>query len=91
MTTVVVANVRLKGGQSLGAKKDLKVVDAPAAESALLTLPDAARRMGIGVATIYDLNRRGEVPVPVLKIGKQYRIRKVDLEAYLAQQYGTAS
>lgn len=53
-------------------------------EPGTYTLPQAAHRLGIGVATIYDLNRRGEVPVPVLRIGKQHRIRKADLEAYLA-------
>jgi len=53
-------------------------------ESGTYSLPDAARRLGIGVATIYELNRRGELPVPVLKIGGRLRIRKADLEAYLA-------
>jgi len=64
--------------------KKRRGAEPPQLESGTYTLPEAARRLGIGVTTIYDLNRRGEVPVPVLRIGKQHRIRKADLEAYLA-------
>lgn len=66
--------------------KKRRQAGSPEVESGTYTLPEAARRLGIGVATIYDLNRRGEVPVPVLRIGKQHRIRKADLEAYLAAE-----
>jgi len=59
-------------------------------EPGTYTFPQAARRLGIGVATIYDLNRRGEVPVEVLKIGGALRVRKADVEAYLAGTLGRA-
>ncbi|MBO0729753.1 MAG: helix-turn-helix domain-containing protein [Acidimicrobiaceae bacterium] len=60
-------------------------------EPGTYSLPEAARRLGIGVATIYELNRRGEVPVPVLKIGSRMRVRKADIEAYLAPHIPNAS
>ena len=36
--------------------------------------PDAARVLGIGRTTAYELTRRGEFPVPVLKVGSRYRV-----------------
>lgn len=60
-----------------------KQADEPI-ESGTYTLPQAARRLGIGVRTAYDLHRRGALPVPVVQIGNQLRVRKSDLEAFLA-------
>jgi excisionase family DNA binding protein len=46
----------------------------------LLTLPatidvvTAARALGIGRTTAYQLARAGEFPVPVLRLGTRYRV-----------------
>ena len=51
----------------------------------LLTLPvtvdvtTAARALGLGRSTAYDLARRGEFPCRVLRIGSSYRIPTADL------------
>ncbi|MFD4975615.1 helix-turn-helix domain-containing protein [Streptomyces sp. NPDC058424] len=39
----------------------------------------AARALSLGRTTAYDLARRGEFPVPLLRLGAQYRARRVDL------------
>ncbi|GAY09824.1 AlpA family transcriptional regulator [Pseudonocardia sp. N23] len=46
----------------------------------LLALPPAVdvqtagRALGIGRSTAYDLAQRGEFPVPVLRVGRSYRV-----------------
>lgn len=49
-----------------------------------LTLEEAAERLGVEYKTIYRLVRGGELPAG--KIGRIYRIRQEDLEAYFEQQ-----
>lgn len=40
----------------------------------MLRLPEAARLLGIGRTSAYRLARQGQFPVPVVRIGKQYRV-----------------
>lgn len=55
----------------------------------LLALPvavdllTAGRALGLSRTTTYDLARRGEFPVPLLRLGAQYRARRADLLALL--------
>jgi predicted DNA-binding transcriptional regulator AlpA len=49
----------------------------------LLDLLDAAPLFTIGRTTAYELAKRGEFPVPILKIGKRYKVRTADLRRYL--------
>jgi hypothetical protein len=37
-------------------------------------LPTAARALGIGRTTAYQLARAGEFPTPVLRLGARYRV-----------------
>ncbi|WP_406321928.1 helix-turn-helix domain-containing protein [Streptomyces sp. NBC_01637] len=46
---------------------------------AAIDLATAARALSLGRTTAYDLARRGEFPVPLLRIGAQYRARRTDL------------
>jgi excisionase family DNA binding protein len=41
--------------------------------------PTAARALGLGRTTAYELARRGELPVPVLRLGSRYRVNRADL------------
>ncbi len=41
--------------------------------------PTAARALGIGRTTAYELARRDELPVPVLRLGSRYRVNRADL------------
>jgi excisionase family DNA binding protein len=52
----------------------------PMTRAELLALPatvdlvTAARALGIGRTSIYQLARTGELPVPVLRLGTRYRV-----------------
>ncbi len=54
------------------------------AMAGFLTLEEAAQRLGVEYKTVYRLVRSGELPAG--KIGRIYRIRESDLEAYFEQQ-----
>ncbi len=40
--------------------------------------------MGVSRDLAYDLVRTGEFPVPVLRIGRRYRVPKARFEAFLS-------
>lgn len=42
-------------------------------------VPTAARALGISRTTAYHLARRGEFPVPLLRLGVQYRVPTAEL------------
>lgn len=42
-------------------------------------LPTAGRGFGISRSKSYALARAGDFPIPVLRVGKQYRVRRCDL------------
>jgi excisionase family DNA binding protein len=42
-------------------------------------VPTAARALGLGRSTAYELARRGEFPCRVLRVGSSYRIPTADL------------
>ncbi|MFE7237905.1 hypothetical protein [Streptomyces sp. NPDC057580] len=46
---------------------------------AAVDLVTAGRACGVSRTTSYELARRGEFPVPLLRLGAQYRARRVDL------------
>jgi excisionase family DNA binding protein len=41
---------------------------------AVLDLPAAARLLGIGRTTAYELVRNGEWPTPIIRLGKQIKV-----------------
>lgn len=48
-------------------------------------LPLAARAVGMGRTLAYDMAKRGEFPVRVLKLGNRYRVARADLLRYLGE------
>ena len=74
------------GGEDRTAPADL--------QSGTYTLPETARRLGIGTTTVYDLIRRGDAPfgkadeaggrIHVRVIGGQKRTLVAEVERYLA-------
>lgn len=48
-------------------------------------LPLAARAVGMGRTLAYDLAKRGEFPVRVLRLGNRYRVPRADLLRYLGE------
>jgi len=52
---------------------------------ATVSLVGAAQLLGIHRSTAWDLHRRGQFPVPVLRIGHGLRVAKVQLERFLSE------
>jgi excisionase family DNA binding protein len=48
----------------------------------LLTAEEVAEQLRVSTMTVYRLIRRGELPA--VRVGRNYRVRTADLEAYLA-------
>jgi excisionase family DNA binding protein len=48
----------------------------------LLTVAEVARLLRVSNMTVYRLIKAGELPA--LRVGKNYRIREADLQAFLA-------
>jgi len=44
-----------------------------------IDVPTAARALGLGRSTAYELARRGEFPCRVLRVGSSYRVPTADL------------
>lgn len=54
-----------------------------AAGCATVSLADAARILGVHRSTAWELYRRGEFPIPVLRIGTRLRVSLVQLGRFL--------
>lgn len=50
----------------------------------LLTAAEVAEDLRVSTMTVYRLIRRGELPA--VRVGRNYRVRVADLEAYLSAQ-----
>lgn len=53
------------------------------AERDTLTLAELASRMGIGKTRAYELAQKNELPIPALRIGREYRFSHRALERWL--------
>lgn len=53
-------------------------------EAQTLSLTEAAQVLGIGRATAYELHRRGQFPIPVLKIGSHLKVSRIQLDRFLS-------
>ncbi|MFD3729995.1 hypothetical protein [Streptomyces sp. NPDC058632] len=58
---------------------------------ASVDLVTAGRALHCGRTLAYELARRGEFPVPVLRLGNAYRVRRADLLAVLGIEDPTAA
>lgn len=55
----------------------------PEQGSATVSLSDAARILGVGKSTAYELVKRGEFPIYVITIGNKIRVPLVHIERFL--------
>lgn len=53
--------------------------------------PTAARAFRMGRTAAYEAARRGEFPVPVLRLGNRYRVARADLLRALGEDPETAA
>lgn len=59
-----------------------------AANARFLTVAEVARLMRVSTMTVYRLIKAGELAS--VRVGKSYRIREDDVDAYLARRYTEA-
>ena len=52
---------------------------------------EASQELGINKLTAYDSIRRGDFPLPVIKIGRRYVIPRAALERLLAGESGSVA
>lgn len=53
-------------------------------DAELLTAQEVADLLRVSTMTVYRLIRQGELPA--VRVGRSYRVRRPDLEAYLEDQ-----
>lgn len=74
----------LKYHRSMGQTKTNKP-DTQEIEPGTIPLwPDTGRRLRLGRAATYDAYHRGDLPVPVIRIGKKLLVPKAALDRLLA-------
>jgi len=54
-----------------------------AAPKLLLDFQELADALGLHIATVYRMKDRGELPVPIVHIGRGPRVRVADVESWL--------
>ncbi len=52
-----------------------------------LTLDELAQRMGISLTVAYELARANKLPVPTIRVGRQYRFSRRAYDALLERQH----
>lgn len=57
-------------------------------ESSFVTVAEVARQLRVSNMTVYRLIQAGQLPA--VRVGRSYRIREVDVDRYLADQYTQA-
>jgi excisionase family DNA binding protein len=57
----------------------------------VVDVPTAARALGLGRSTAYELARRGEFPCPILRVGSSYRVPTAGLLRILGVEPPTPS
>lgn len=53
-----------------------------------MTLREIQELLGISATTVYVLARRNELPVPVIKVGRQYRFSRHAYKNLMSLQHG---
>ena len=63
------------------------VANVPPIECDTLTLMEFAELLGMSYTTIHLLAQQNRLPVPVSKLGRQYRISRVAYRRWLERQH----
>lgn len=56
----------------------------PSSESALVSIGEAAARLGIARVTAYEQIRKGRFPLPVIRVGSLIKVNRDHLDRYLS-------
>jgi excisionase family DNA binding protein len=63
----------------------------PTAERETLTIAEMAELLGISRTVVYELAARDQLPVPTLRVGRQYRFSRRAFEELMQSQHATTS
>jgi excisionase family DNA binding protein len=58
-----------------------------AIEPDTLTLEELSKRMGISLTVAYELAKADKLPVPVIRVGRQYRFSRRAYDALMTGQH----
>ena len=58
-------------------------MSAPRTDTLTMTIPEVAKALGISRGLAYDLARRNELPVPVIRLGRRMVLSRKAVEALL--------
>jgi hypothetical protein len=64
------------------------VIPDPADQPTVPLWPDAAQAFGLGRARAFELGRRGELPFPVYRLGRSWRVPTAALRRALHLDLG---
>ncbi len=64
------------------------MTQSPQAKSNFVTVGEVARQLRVSNMTVYRLISAGELPA--VRVGKSYRLREEDVDAYIAARYTQA-
>jgi len=64
------------------------MTQSPPTKSNFVTVSEVARQLRVSNMTVYRLINAGDLPA--VRVGKSYRIREGDLDAYLSGRYTQA-
>lgn len=52
-----------------------------------MNLEELAHRMGVSLTVAYELAKNNRLPVPVIRIGRQYRFSRKAYDALMSEQH----
>ena len=65
------------------AKTQITTADILADDRPLIPIVWAASALNLGENTVYGMRKRNDFPLPIVKVGRRYLVRRVDLLAFL--------
>ena len=60
----------------------------PSSQTRFLTVAEVAAIVRVSTMTVYRLIKAGDIPA--IRVGKSFRLREDDVDAYLSKQYTQA-
>ncbi|MFE4692933.1 helix-turn-helix domain-containing protein [Streptomyces sp. NPDC056749] len=64
-------------------REDDMTIEEALALPVAVKFDDSNRALGLGRTTAYELARRGEYPLPLMRLGRNYRVRRSDILRFL--------
>ena len=65
----------------------METLETASAERQTLNIEAVAKRLGINRSTAYELARRDQLPVPVIRLGRRMVVSRRALDALLGAQH----